>query len=157
MYGKSNLETFITICKIANRGLLYGSGDSDRGSVFTWRVAVGWQMGRRFKREGKCIPMSDSCWGLTENNTILYSTYPSIKNLNRKMRKTANKTHIELIILWTAHYVISHYQSPHWRLMLRTSIAIQICILNCLYFFFQFSLMQVLQTETWRDQECICK
>ena len=61
MYGKSNLETFITICKIANRGLLYGSGDSDRGSVLTWRGAVGWQMGRSFKREGIYIPMSDSC------------------------------------------------------------------------------------------------
>ena len=61
MYGRSNLETFITICKIANGGLLYGSGDSDRGSVLTWRGGVWWQMGGRFKREEICIPMSDSC------------------------------------------------------------------------------------------------
>ena len=30
MYGKSNMETFI-----ANRNLLYGSGNSNRGSVST--------------------------------------------------------------------------------------------------------------------------
>ena len=36
MYGKSNMETYITICKmIANRNLLYGLGNSNRGSVST--------------------------------------------------------------------------------------------------------------------------
>ena len=36
MYGKSNMETYITICKIdSNRNLLYGSGNSNRGSVST--------------------------------------------------------------------------------------------------------------------------
>ena len=31
MYGKSNLETYITVCKIdANRNLLYASGNSNR-------------------------------------------------------------------------------------------------------------------------------
>ena len=36
MYGKSNMETYITICKIdANGNLLYGSGSSNRGSVLT--------------------------------------------------------------------------------------------------------------------------
>ena len=37
MYGKSNMETYITICKIGSqRDLLYGSGNSNRGSVSTW-------------------------------------------------------------------------------------------------------------------------
>ena len=35
MYGKSNMETYITICKIANGNLLYGSGNSNRGSAST--------------------------------------------------------------------------------------------------------------------------
>ena len=35
MYGKSNMETYVTICKIANGNLLYGSGNSNRGSVVT--------------------------------------------------------------------------------------------------------------------------
>ena len=35
MYGKSNMETYITICKIANGNLLCGSGNSNRGSVST--------------------------------------------------------------------------------------------------------------------------
>ena len=35
MYGKSNMETYITICKITKGNLLYGSGinQSNRGSV----------------------------------------------------------------------------------------------------------------------------
>jgi len=36
MYGKSNMETYITVCKIDSLGnLLYGSGNSNRGSVST--------------------------------------------------------------------------------------------------------------------------
>ena len=61
MYGKSNTETFITICKVANWSLRYGSGDSNRVSASTWRGGVGWGIGGRFKREGVCIPMADSC------------------------------------------------------------------------------------------------
>ena len=36
MYGKSNMRTYITICKIdSQRELLYGSGNSNRGYVST--------------------------------------------------------------------------------------------------------------------------
>ena len=36
-----------------------------------------------------CIPMADSCWGLTENSKILQSNYPSIiKKKSRKSRDT---------------------------------------------------------------------
>ena len=36
VYGKSNMETYITICKIDSHGnLLYISGNSNRGSVST--------------------------------------------------------------------------------------------------------------------------
>ena len=40
MYGKSNMETYTAICKIANGNLLLGSGNSNRGSVST--TGVGW-------------------------------------------------------------------------------------------------------------------
>ena len=33
MYGKSNMETYITICKTANENLLYGSGNLNRSFV----------------------------------------------------------------------------------------------------------------------------
>ena len=33
MYRKSNMETYIAVCKIANRNWLFGSGNSNRGSV----------------------------------------------------------------------------------------------------------------------------
>ena len=31
IFGKSNKETYITICKTANGNLLWGSGNSNRG------------------------------------------------------------------------------------------------------------------------------
>ena len=69
MHGKSNMETYITICKIDSQ----------------WKFAVwlrklkqglcinreGWDGesdGRRFQKGGDiCILMADSCRGLTEN------------------------------------------------------------------------------------------
>ena len=76
------METYITICKIYS----------------PWEFAVwlrklkqglcinleGWDGagdGREVKKGGDiCIPLADSCWGLTENSKILWSNYPSIKN-----------------------------------------------------------------------------
>ena len=52
MYRKSNMETYITICKIANGNLLYDSGNSNRGSVSTWKGRMGREIGGRFIREG---------------------------------------------------------------------------------------------------------
>ena len=55
MCGESNMETHITICKIANKNLLYVSGNS--GAVYQPRV--GW--GGRWKGGDICTPMADSC------------------------------------------------------------------------------------------------
>ena len=81
MYGKSNMETYITICKIDSQ----------------WEFAVwlrklkqglcinleGWDGegdGREVQKgRDVCILVADSCWGLTENK-ILWSNYPSIKD-----------------------------------------------------------------------------
>ena len=49
MHGKSNMETYITICKIANGNLLYDSGNSNRGSISTQRARMGREMGGRVK------------------------------------------------------------------------------------------------------------
>ena len=73
MYGKSNMETYITICKIDSqwefvvwlRKLKQGlcinlegwDGEEDR-----WEFQKGVDI---------CIPMADSFWGLTENSKIL--------------------------------------------------------------------------------------
>ena len=58
MCGKSNMETYITISKIANRNLLCGSGNSNRGLVSPQRGGVGWAMGGKFKGRGYmcCVP-----------------------------------------------------------------------------------------------------
>ena len=40
MYGKSNMETYITICKIANGNLLYDSGNSNRGPVTIYNAII---------------------------------------------------------------------------------------------------------------------
>ena len=73
MYGKSNMETYITICKI----------DSQR-EFAVWlrelwqRLLInleGWDGegdGREVQKEGDiCVPMADSWWRLTEKNKIL--------------------------------------------------------------------------------------
>ena len=73
MYGESNMETHITLCKI----------DSQQ-EFAVWlrkvkqRLCVnleGWDGegdGREVQKGGDvCIPVADSCWGSTENNKIL--------------------------------------------------------------------------------------
>ena len=59
MYAKSNMETYITMYKIANGNLLYGSGNST-GALYQPR-GMGW--GRRWEGGSKggdiCIPMAD--------------------------------------------------------------------------------------------------
>ena len=61
MYGKSNMETYITICKI--------------DSQWEFAVWVSWDGegdGREVQEGGDiCMPMADSCCSLTENNKIL--------------------------------------------------------------------------------------
>ena len=73
MYGKSNMETYITIYKIDSqwefavwlRKLKQGLCINQEG----WN-AMGY--GREVQKGGGiCIPMVDSCLGLTENNKIL--------------------------------------------------------------------------------------
>ena len=51
------METYITVCKIDNGNLLYVSGNSNRGSVSTWRGGMGREMEGRFKREGTCVQL----------------------------------------------------------------------------------------------------
>ena len=52
MYGKSNMETYITICKIdSQRNFLYSLGNS-KGSVSTQRGGMGREMGGKLKSEG---------------------------------------------------------------------------------------------------------
>ena len=46
---------------IANRYLLFGSGNSNRGSVSTYRSGMGREMEGISKGRGLCIPMADSC------------------------------------------------------------------------------------------------
>ena len=54
MYGNSNMETYITICKMDSQwGICcMAQENSNRGSVSTQRGGVGREMGRCFKKEG---------------------------------------------------------------------------------------------------------
>ena len=73
MHGKSNMETYITICKI----------DSQREFAVWLRklkqelwINLEGSDGERHMREVEkgvdiCIPMADLSWSLTENNKIL--------------------------------------------------------------------------------------
>ena len=54
--------------QIANWDFLYGSGNSNKG-------LDGLEDRREVQKEGDiCIPMADSCWGLTEKTTEFYNT-----------------------------------------------------------------------------------
>ena len=77
MYGESNMETYITICKInLQYHMQWGFAVCLR--EFKQRLCIsleGWDGegdGREFPEGGDiCIPMADSCCSLTENNKIL--------------------------------------------------------------------------------------
>ena len=59
MYGRSNMETYITICKvdkIANGNLLYGSGDANRGSISIESGGMGGRLERVSKGRGYMYP-----------------------------------------------------------------------------------------------------
>ena len=57
---------------MANRNLLYGSGNSNRGSVINLEGWDGEGDEREVEKGGViCIPMADSCGGLIENKKIL--------------------------------------------------------------------------------------
>ena len=62
MYGKSNMEIYITICKIiANGNLLYGS-EIKQGLHINLEGWDGEEDGREVQKGGDiCIPMADSC------------------------------------------------------------------------------------------------
>ena len=52
MFGESNMDTYITICKIDSQWeFAVGSGNSNWGSVSTWRGGMGKEMEGRFKKE----------------------------------------------------------------------------------------------------------
>ena len=53
MHGKSNMETYIAICKIdSQQEFSVWLRNSNWGSVSTWMGGMGREMGGGFKREG---------------------------------------------------------------------------------------------------------
>ena len=53
MYGKSNMKTYIAICKIGSQQeFSVWLRNSNRGSVSTWMGGMRREMGEGFKREG---------------------------------------------------------------------------------------------------------
>ena len=73
MYGKSNTETYITICKMESQwGFAVWLRKLKQGLCISLEGWHGEGDGREFQKGGdKCIPMADSCRGSTENNKIL--------------------------------------------------------------------------------------
>ena len=73
MYGKSNMETSTAICKVDSQPeFAVWLRKSKQG---LWINLEGWDGAGNGKKVQKgediCISMSDSWWGLTENNKIL--------------------------------------------------------------------------------------
>ena len=73
MHGKSNIKTYITICKIDSlREFAVWLRKLKQGLCINLEGWDGEGDGREVQKGGDiCIPMADSCSGLTENSTIL--------------------------------------------------------------------------------------
>ena len=73
MYGKSNMETYITICKIDSQWeFAVWLRKLKQGLCVYLEVWDGEGDGRVVQKEGDiCIPMANSCLSSTENNKIL--------------------------------------------------------------------------------------
>ena len=73
MYGKSNMETCIPICKIdSQREFAVWLRKLKQGLCINLEGWDGAGDVREVQKGGDiCIPMADSCWEWTENNKIL--------------------------------------------------------------------------------------
>ena len=73
MYGKSNIEIYITKYKIDNQQkFALWLRELKQGLCIDLVEWDGEGDGREVQKgEDICVPMADSCWGLTENNKIL--------------------------------------------------------------------------------------
>ena len=73
MYGKSNMETYIIICKIdSQREFAIWLRKLKQGLCINLERWDGEGDGREVQKGGDiCVPMADSCLGLTENSNIL--------------------------------------------------------------------------------------
>ena len=73
MYGKSNMETYITIFKIdSEQEFAVWVRKLKQGLCVNLEGWDGEGDGKEFQNGGDiCIPMVDSHWGLTKNNKIL--------------------------------------------------------------------------------------
>ena len=72
MYGKSNMETYITICIIdSQQEFAIWLRKLKQGLFINLEGLVGLGDGREAQKGGDiCIPMADSCGGLTENKIL---------------------------------------------------------------------------------------
>ena len=73
IYGKSNVETYITICKTESQWeFALWLGKLKQGLCINLEEWDGAGDGREVQKGGTiCMPIVDSCRGLTENNKIL--------------------------------------------------------------------------------------
>ena len=81
MYGDSNMEIYITISKIDSKWeFAVWLRKFKQGLCINLEGCDGEGDGRELQEGGDiCMPMTDSCWDLTESNKIQQSNYPSIK------------------------------------------------------------------------------
>ena len=71
--GEGNMETYIIICKIDSQWeFAICLRELKQGLSINLERRGGEGDGKEVQEEGDiCIPIADSCWGLTEDNKIL--------------------------------------------------------------------------------------
>ena len=93
MYEKSNMGTYITICKTdIQREFAIFSGNSNWGSVSTQSCGMGKEKGGRLKRERIYVHLWLIHIGLTENNKFCKAIIPQLKKIIFFKVKCTGKT-----------------------------------------------------------------
>ena len=96
MYGKSNMETYTAICKIdSQKEFAVWLRKLKQGLCINLEGQDGEGDGREVQMGGDmCIPMADSCWGLTENNQNF------VKQLSINKNNLIKKIESNRIVKW---------------------------------------------------------
>ena len=72
MYGETNMESYIIICKIGSQWeFAIWLRELKQGLCNNLEGWDGEGVGGNSRARDICIPVADSCWDLTETNTLL--------------------------------------------------------------------------------------
>jgi len=102
--------TLLYVKQTANGNFLYDGGNSNRGSVSTWRGGMGRELGGRFKTEGTYVYLCLIHVDVWQRTTKFYKAIILRLKINKKFKKTIrNSCHPPSIHHPSTHQTIKPY------------------------------------------------